>query len=316
MATIDAQLSSAPFSMPVVGGVAYDPAGGYKAPSDAVFDTEVHLCYEPPSKKYTFDDLGLKKGITDIAITEAFPCLTPAAVRELRKDCLSTKVLNDFTHKSKLAAFQAREFHPKVAPFVAQIFNSPEFIAACSNAAGIELVPIMPLELGHTNYQLGKDGAQGIRSLTADPSDPEPPATGPIIDDGTSVVNWHYDAYPFVAVTMLSDVTNMVGGETAIEKGDGTIARIRGPTLGCTTVMQGRYVKHIACKAYNAKERITMVTSFRAKDVLLPDESILTTIRPTTKANRINAQWSTYRLRVVGECFITIFALVEACPTG
>lgn len=85
--------------------------------------------------------------------------------------------------------------------------------------------------------------------------------------------------------------------------------------------MQGRYVRHLACKAYNASEvgrrslafenlltlatvqRITMVTSFRAKDVSLADESVLETIRPTTKKNRLNAQWSTYRLRLVGMYF-------------
>jgi len=57
----------------------------------------------------------------------------------------------------------------------------------------------MPLELGHTNFQLGKDGKQGIRTLTADPSEPEPPATSAPEDDGSNVVNWHYDFYPFVA---------------------------------------------------------------------------------------------------------------------
>jgi hypothetical protein len=45
---------------------------------------------------------------------------------------------------------------------------------------------------------------------------------------------------------------------------------------------------------------ITMVTSFRAKDVTLPDESVLTTIRPVSKRNRLNAQWSSYRLKLVG----------------
>lgn len=55
------------------------------------------------------------------------------------------------------------------------------------------------VELGHTNYQLGKDGKQGIRNLTADPSEPEPPATTIPPDDGSNVFDWHFDAYPFVA---------------------------------------------------------------------------------------------------------------------
>lgn len=44
-----------------------------------------------------------------------------------------------------------------------------------------------------------------------------------------------------------------------------------------------------------------MITSFRAKDVSLPDESRLPNIRIITKANLLNAQWSMYRLRLVGE---------------
>lgn len=49
-----------------------------------------------------------------------------------------------------------------------------------------------------------------------------------------------------------------------------------------------------------------MVTSFRAKDVSLADESVLETIRPVTKKNRINAQWSAYRLRFVGMCALSL----------
>ncbi|CAD6574289.1 MAG: hypothetical protein CYPHOPRED_005400 [Cyphobasidiales sp. Tagirdzhanova-0007] len=287
-----------------ISGVSYDPIGP-RLPSSAAFDPKRHLCYQPPTKKYTFSDLGISvKGITPVAVTEA-SCyrtrfvLKRDAILELRKDCLSSKVLDDFTCTTKLAAHQAREFPQQIAPFINQAFSSPEFVQACSDAAGIDLVPIMPMELGHTNFQLGNEGKAGIRALGSEPSLPEPPSTQTPKEDGTS--NWHVDAYPFVAVTMLSDVTNMIGGETAIERGDGTIAKIRGPQLGWTTVMQGHYLKHLACKAYNAKERITMVTSFRARDPSLADESFLLTIRNMAKRNRINAQWSTYRLRLVAE---------------
>lgn len=43
--------------------------------------------------------------------------------------------------------------------------------------------------------------------------------------------SWHYDSFPFVCVTMLSDCTDMKGGETAILKGDGEIIKVRGPTM-------------------------------------------------------------------------------------
>lgn len=54
-----------------ITGVAYDPAPGKRLPSTATFDPRIHLNYQPPSKTYTFDDLGLKaKGICPTAITE------------------------------------------------------------------------------------------------------------------------------------------------------------------------------------------------------------------------------------------------------
>jgi hypothetical protein len=43
--------------------------------------------------------------------------------------------------------------------------------------------------------------------------------------------SWHYDSFPFVCVTMLSDCSDMKGGETAILKGDGEILKVRGPTM-------------------------------------------------------------------------------------
>jgi hypothetical protein len=46
---------------------------------------------------------------------------------------------------------------------------------------------------------------------------------------------WHYDSYPFVCVVMLSDTTNMVGGETAIRKPSGEVIRVRGPQRVCFT---------------------------------------------------------------------------------
>lgn len=50
-------------------------------------------------------------------------------------------------------------------------------------------------------------------------------------EDDKPIVDWHTDSYPFVCVTMLSDCTNMIGGETALLKGDGEIMKVRGPQM-------------------------------------------------------------------------------------
>jgi hypothetical protein len=48
-------------------------------------------------------------------------------------------------------------------------------------------------------------------------------------EDDKPIVDWHTDSYPFVCVTMLSDCTEMLGGETALRTGTGEIMRVRGP---------------------------------------------------------------------------------------
>jgi hypothetical protein len=50
-------------------------------------------------------------------------------------------------------------------------------------------------------------------------------------EDERPIVDWHTDSYPFVCVTMLSDCTNMVGGETALRTGTGEIMKVRGPQM-------------------------------------------------------------------------------------
>lgn len=50
-------------------------------------------------------------------------------------------------------------------------------------------------------------------------------------DDEVSAFAWHYDSYPFVCVTMLSDCTGMIGGETALKTGNGEIMKVRGPAM-------------------------------------------------------------------------------------
>lgn len=93
-------------------GVAYDPAPPsfpsiqpvkekeerLRLPSKATFDPSIHLCFSPPSRTYTFKDLGLdgSGAIAEIAASEAFPLFTKEAVLELRKDALSSVVHDNF----------------------------------------------------------------------------------------------------------------------------------------------------------------------------------------------------------------------------
>lgn len=177
----------------------------------------------------------------------------------------------------------------------------------------------MDLELGHTNYRnslsprflehrtrsdlillsfLSEIGPLGKAGVKSSPLTPSPAGLGVSItdlakfqelsdkengDSADNVVSWHNDSYPYVCVLMLSDVSEMIGGETALQVspfsfsflsyfsfgrvfflylplllsqqcGDGRIVKARGPGVGNCVVMQGRHIRHAALRAYNTAE--------------------------------------------------------------
>jgi hypothetical protein len=100
------------------------------------------------------------------------------------------------------------------APFIHSVWNSPKVLEIVSKLAGIELIPIFEYETGHTNVSI---------------DDSNPVVNVGEKEDETAFA-WHYDSVPFVCVTMLSDCTGMVGGETAVRLGEDKVMKVRGPT--------------------------------------------------------------------------------------
>lgn len=82
-------------------------------------------------------------------------------------------------------------------------------------------MPLMDNEIAQINVSVNDETTPtpDPRALEEDP-----------LADGSSVA-WHYDSVPFVCVVMLSDCTNMVGGETALKMPSGEIMKVRGPTM-------------------------------------------------------------------------------------
>jgi len=93
----------------------------------------------------------------------------------------------------------------------------------------------MDYEIGNINFSVkSEEQAQGeLAAISRQKqyfADDEGIAGCPWEDD-KPVVGWHTDSYPFVCVLMLSDCTNMVGGETALLTGDGNVLKVRGPQM-------------------------------------------------------------------------------------
>ncbi|KAF9517640.1 hypothetical protein BS47DRAFT_1290641 [Hydnum rufescens UP504] len=277
-----------------------------------IFDAATHLAYQKPARRYTMAELGLKNGISDIGVTDPFPFLSAEGVRALRGDVFSKNVVDKYVTSSYLASCQIRGMDRESVPFIHDLWTHPDTLKACSEAAGVDLVPIMPYELGHTNIQTPSRNAvkETLASLGPEPLPALVPSTESDSDSSDEeargaepVVHWHNDSYPWVCVVMLSDCSTMRGGETAVECGDGTVKKIRGPGLGFAVMMQGRYIRHSALNAFGAPERVTMVTSFRARDPEVRDESVLTTIRPISKLDPLYFQWVAYRMNLLAERF-------------
>ncbi|KAI1083052.1 hypothetical protein F5B20DRAFT_568806 [Whalleya microplaca] len=270
------------------------------------FNPSRHLAFKEKPKVYTMKELGLPEdtGISPVAVSEPFPLFTEEAVMRMRQEVLSPEVLKNCQYSSNLAQCQLRGYANKYAPFVYDVWKSPDTLAVISKIAGIDLVTEMDLEIAHINIS-GKSEEDKQEEINAFNDRAQYEADEGIAgcpwEDDKPIVDWHTDSYPFVCVTMLSDCTTMIGGETALRTGTGEIMKVRGPQMGCAVVLQGRYIEHQALRALGTAERISMVTSFRPRSHSMRDDTVLTTVRPISNLSELYNQFSEYRLEILEE---------------
>ncbi|KAL1853684.1 hypothetical protein Plec18167_005108 [Paecilomyces lecythidis] len=262
-----------------------------KIPKKESFDPKKHLAFEPPSRIYSMEEIGLAgAGISPNAASEPFPLFTAEAIRQIRAEVFDEKVLEHCQYASTFNKNMIRGMGHARAPFTYDAWKSPEVIAKISQVAGIDLVPSIDFEIANINVSINGQTIPLIQD-----------EDGPLCSDDLPAVAWHYDSFPFVCVTMLSDCTGMVGGETAIRKPNGEIMKVRGPAEGTAVVLQGRYIEHQALKALGGRERISMVTCFRPKSPFVKDETVLVGVRPISDLSELYTQYTEYRLEVLEE---------------
>lgn len=113
----------------------------------------------------------------------------------------------------------------RLAPFVYDAWKDPRTLANVSKVAGIDLVPVMDWEIAHINISVHSEEEKNQALADAAKN----AANGD--EEQMPIVDWHTDSYPFVCVLMLSDCTNMIGGETALRRGNKSIQKVRGPQM-------------------------------------------------------------------------------------
>ncbi|CDK25501.1 unnamed protein product [Kuraishia capsulata CBS 1993] len=276
------------------------------------FDPKVHLSFQAESvsttKRLTMAELGIfsETAISDIGVSDPFDLFTEEAVEIMRAEILRTEVFEKWARYSYSSTTGLdcviRGYAKYTCPFTYAAWTHPETVKAVSLMAGVELQVIMDYEVAHINIAMkSKEDADNQiieakrKSNMNDEYDDKIPA----------VVGWHNDSYPFVCVLMLSDTTAMIGGETLLKMGNGKIVPTPGPSKGKAVILQGREISHLAPIPLGYTERITAVTSYRAKDATKPDMSVLSTVKPEisfgSMYNEFYPEWIEYRMNLIKE---------------
>ncbi|KAF2262429.1 hypothetical protein CC78DRAFT_606134 [Lojkania enalia] len=267
------------------------------------FDPVKHLAFQVP-KTLMMSDLGFADdvGVSPVAVTYPFQLFTREATQIMRSEVLKPEVRESCTFSSNIAANQLRGYAKEHAPFTYAAWRHPKTHAIVSKLAGVDLIPWSDYEIAHINLSVKtEEQAQAEREAHNAQRLHEGEGSAQGTEKDKPVVGWHTDSYPFVCVLMLSDCTDMIGGETAIRTAKGDVIRVRGPTEGCAIILQGRYITHQALRALGAKERITAVTSWRPRSPFLKDDSVLRTVRPVSDLNELYYDFAEYRLKMIEE---------------
>ncbi|VEU24007.1 DEKNAAC105295 [Brettanomyces naardenensis] len=277
-----------------------------------IFDPKKHLTFKPSMvhtiKRASMKELGAEcdDQISDIGVSEPFPLFTEEACDIMRAEILREEVFRDWARISmnSTTGLDAviRGYAKETCPFTYSAWTHPETVFAVSSMAGVELEVIMDYEVAHVNVAIKSANEAENERVTIRRKEAMKDSYD---DDIPAVVGWHNDSYPFVCVLMLSDTEGMIGGETLIKTGSGEIIAAKGPAKGKATVLQGRKLLHLASIPLGYTERITAVTSYRAKDSMKPDTSVLSTVKPEVNYgsmyNKFYPEWISYRMKVISD---------------
>jgi hypothetical protein len=276
-------------------------------PEHIAFDPTRHLANAPVPKTITMREIGYAEdtGVSPVGVSMPFQLFSPEAIQQMRREIFQPEVMANHSFSSNIAACQLRGYAKQYAPFTYAAWTHPETLAILSKIAGVDIVPLADYEIAHINLSVKTDEQTqeelSVLNKQKRPIDDDEGIHDCTWKDDKPVVGWHTDSYPFVCVLMMSDCTNMVGGETALRTSNGDVMKVRGPQEGCAVILQGRYITHQALRALGAKERITAVTSFRPRSAMMKDDTVLTTVRPISDLSELYHDFAEYRLEIMEE---------------
>ncbi|ODV66771.1 hypothetical protein HYPBUDRAFT_90183, partial [Hyphopichia burtonii NRRL Y-1933] len=163
--------------------------------------------------------------ITDLGVTDPFPLFTDEAISLMRQEFLNRDIFLKYTRYSYSSTSgldanlrgYVKDMDTINCPFIHSAWNHPLTIDLINKMAGVELEIIYDYEIAIVNLSMkSEEQAAEERIRFAREQSLSGVSNG---EDIPAVVGWHYDSQPLVCVLMLSDTTNMIGGETCLRKG-------------------------------------------------------------------------------------------------
>lgn len=271
----DAEFDSGICPMPLYQPPQYEDVSA----DEPEFDPDIHLNIEHPSKVTLLDFTEAKlppqvrgNAPSRLAYTQAFRLLSAEGVRVLRE------ILARNHNLVKSAERQPSYIRglAYTSKFIRALNEHPRVLDVLSQYAGHRVVPhYMPMNYGHVNYgQLPKEGEVNTRPVD----------------------QWHADSVPFVLIVILSDMTDMEGGELECVKRAGRQAgfdllaetnnsppktdllSVSYERQGYALFMQGSDIIHHVTPVQKAKEpRITLINSYIPANCFAIDRTVYAT---------------------------------------
>jgi len=298
----------------VESGIDWPQAGDHGFPvnkCEPTYDPCLHLQLEPPQTVKTLDFIDVPfpytastlESFSGLAYSAPFRFLSADGTQVLRS------IIDDHAHMAKP---NDRNVNIRglgyMSRFLRDLSFCPEVVGLFSALANEPLWPHnMGMNLGHTNFgEIGSDKA---------------------------VDEWHTDSTDYVYVLILSDITDMVGGELQVlQLADSSgevfndlkvhgipmdkVQRAAYPGAGYCIFMQGSKILHSVTPVLDAKEpRISMVNSFSRRDCFAPDRTRMCSLRDQAHdpADISNLEYARHKAwRVAGQ----MKHIIEKVPFG
>ncbi len=241
------------------------PTGYRRLAKEPTFDAQKHLQLEQPGETISLNSLGytkadLRECPSMFGVCSAFRILSDAGIEVMLDLChkmYSNRNSSLGTGNNRLGSYIRGAGYR--SQFVRDFCDSPELAEHLSNLAGTPLARhSVPAVACGINYA------------------PE--------DISRAVDSWHTDSVSFDVVMMVSDPSNLDGGEFQYFSGtkhegeqllgvkaehggtadlpDERVTTIEFPKAGYGFMQQGNMIFHRACKLNQRAERITMIPSF------------------------------------------------------